>query len=244
MSMIVRGNRTTYGHRVGILMSDSRVPRIPGDPGHAETFDFPVAYAVLENFPFQDLVDIRKDHISILIDKSLELQAQGVHLIVADCGLFAPFQPEMKDALSVPFIGSALDVIPLLTRFLPTNSTIGVLTGDTRILSDRHLQASGINPTDVSLSGMEESEEFRKVVIDHHPELDIEKLRQDVRTAAERFLNIDLKAVVIECTNLISFRSDIQEILGIPVYDLVSLIEHYISGFQVRRFTSAFIADN
>ena len=44
--------------------------------------------------------------------------------------------------------------------------------------------------------------------------------------------------MVLECTNLVSFRIDVQRLLGVPVYDAVSLIEFFADGFRLRSFTS------
>ena len=44
---IVSGGKTLYGARVGILMLETRFPRIPGDMGNAETWPFPVLYKVV-----------------------------------------------------------------------------------------------------------------------------------------------------------------------------------------------------
>ena len=114
----ISGGKTTYGHVVGILMTDSLIPRIPGDPGHAETFSFPVVYEVLKGFPFEDLIAVKKDHMDILIDRAKALEDKGVSLVAADCGLFGPFQEDIKKHLQVPFIGSALDMVPLLQRWV------------------------------------------------------------------------------------------------------------------------------
>lgn len=237
----VSGGQTTYGHRVGILMNDSTIPRIPGDPGHAETFPFPVIYEVLKGFSFEDLVAIKKDHIDILIEQAKALEEKGVSLIVTDCGLFAPFHEDLKKHLDTPFMGSALDVVPLLQRFLPSKLQVGIITGDTRILTPAHLKASGIDPDSVSIIGMENSSEFNKVVIDKNPELDVENMRQGVVDAALNLSSENLGAIVLECTNLISFRIDIQKKLNMPVFDLVTLIEFFISGFRPRIFQSQFI---
>jgi len=40
----VRGGWNQYGFTIGILMLDTRFPRIPGDMGNAATFPFPVRY--------------------------------------------------------------------------------------------------------------------------------------------------------------------------------------------------------
>jgi hypothetical protein len=235
------GGRVTYGHIVGILMSDSMIPRIPGDPGHAETFDFPVIYEVLDGFPFEDLIAIKKDHVNILIQKAKSLQDKGVHLIATDCGLFAPFQTDMTGHLQVPFIGSALDMVPFLQRFLPKNRGVGIITGDTRLLTPAHLRASGIEPDKVFLAGMENCSEFKKVVMERSLELDSKAMQKGVVDAALTLAGKPLAAVVLECTNLISFRMDIQTALRIPVFDLVSFIEFYVSGLRLRPFQSGFI---
>src|SRR5207248_5412930 len=44
---IASGGKTLYGARVGILMLETRFPRIPGDLGNAETWPFPVLYKVV-----------------------------------------------------------------------------------------------------------------------------------------------------------------------------------------------------
>ena len=43
-SRIVYGGKTLYGASVGILMLETRFPRIPGDMGNAATWPFPVLY--------------------------------------------------------------------------------------------------------------------------------------------------------------------------------------------------------
>lgn len=242
MSNKVTGGRAFYGHIVGILMSDSNIPRIPGDPGHAETFSFPVLHEVLEGFPFADLVEIKKDNLEKLILPAQRLQNKGASLVAADCGLFGPFHADIKKHLTIPFIGTALDLIPLLQRLLPNGSNVGIITGDTRMLSHRHLESSGIDPETVVIVGMEGSTEFNEVVINRKPELDIERMRQGVIDASDDLIGKEIGAVVLECTNLISYKTDIQKRLNIPVFDLVDLIEFYVSGLRLRNFTSRYIS--
>ena len=237
----VFGGLSTYGHMVGILMNDSTIARIPGDPGHAETFPFPVIYEVLKGFPFEDLIAIKNDNTDILIQQATALQKKGVSLIATDCGLFGPFHADLTQHLDVPFIGSALDIVPLLQRFLPRKLQVGIITGDTQMLKPEHLKASGIDPDTVCLAGMENSSEFNKVVIEKSVALDIEKMREGAVDAALSLSGKNIGAIVLECTNLIYFRVDIQQKLKVPVFDLVTLIEFYISGLRPRNFQSQFI---
>ncbi len=242
MNDTVAGGRSSYGHIVGILMSDSTSPRIAGDPGHAQTFSFPVIHEVLKGFAFEDLISIRKDNIDKLIAPALSLQARGVSLIAADCGLFGPFHEDFRKHLRIPFIGTALDLIPLLKRILPADRLIGVITGDTRILTPRHLAASAVDSESVTLVGMEHSKEFNRVVIEGGRELDVDRMRQDVIDAAAGLIGKNIGAVVLECTNLISYRIDIQKLLNVPVFDLVTMIEFYVSGLRLHDFKSPFLS--
>lgn len=233
----------TYGKVAGILMLDSRIPRIPGDPGHAQTFPFPVAYRAVEGLPFSDLVEGRMDNADKAADAAASLEAEGVSFVAADCGLFSILQKRISARLSIPFLGSALALIPLLEAMLPPDRRVGVLTGHTALLRDHHLRAAGVEPDRIVVAGMENSSEFRRVVIDRGNELDPEAMREDVRAAASELarkasrMGAGLGAVVLECTNLASFRGAVQDAAGAPVYDLVSLVDFFASGYGRREFT-------
>jgi hypothetical protein len=244
MSQFIFGGTTNYGQVAGILMLDSIIPRIPGDPGHAATFSFPVRYGVIRGFPFEDLVDIQHRNIDPVIRTAIELQTEGVNFITADCGLFSVFQREIADALSIPFIGSSLNLIPLIAGFLPNRQKIGLITGDTRLLKGRHLEAAGADTDRLVIRGMENSEEFQKVVINRGRKLDPDAMQAGVLTAVDDLFRSgeSIGAVVLECTNLITFRCDIQQQFKVPVFDLVSLIELFADGYRFRKFGSPFIS--
>jgi Asp/Glu/hydantoin racemase len=243
MSRFISGGTANYGQVAGILMLDSTIPRIPGDPGHAETFDFPIRYGVIRDFPFEDLVEIRKDNIDRVVKAAIDLQTEGVNFVVADCGLFSLFQQDIADALNIPFIGSALNLIPLIAGFLPADQKIGLITGDTRLLKNSHLEAAGADPDRLVIRGMENSEEFNAVVINRGNKLDVEAMQAGVLTAAAELFRSGetIGAVVLECTNLITFRSDIQHHFNLPVFDLVSLMEFFADGYRFRDFTSRYL---
>lgn len=243
---MVQGGFVTYGKVAGILMLDSRIPRLPGDPGHAQTFPFPVAYSVVHGLPFQELVEGRMDKVERAIEAARALESEGVSLVAADCGLFSIFQKSIALELSVPFIGSSLSLVPFLCSFFGSSLSVGILTGHAGFLSELHLRAAGIDTARIVMVGMEDSEEFRRVVIERGEELDEAALMAGVRAAADalaaraRAEGRRLGAVVIECTNLIAFRDEVQISCGAPVFDLVSLIEFFAGGFAERRFLETY----
>ncbi len=239
----VKGGMTAYGQIVGILMSDTKIPRIPGDPGYAGTFSFPVRYGVIKDFPFSDLIDGKRDHLENVLSTAVALQEEGVRFIAADCGLFSLFQREIADTLNVPFLGSSLSLIPLIQSFLPSHKKVGVITGDTRILREAHLKAVGVDPRSVKVGGLDDCAEFQRVVVHRGDNLDPSALREGVIEAAAKLFEgtESIGAVVFECTNLITFRIDIQENFKVPVFDLVSLIDFFASGYRLRPFRPNFI---
>ncbi|HEX3032758.1 MAG TPA: aspartate/glutamate racemase family protein [Bacillota bacterium] len=239
---IVKGGYISYGQLAGILMLDSTGPRVPGDLGHAETFAFPVRYGSAVGFPFTDLIEGKRDNLPLVIAAVQELAQTGVRFVAADCGLFSVFHREISNSLAIPFLSSGLMLIPWL-RQLYKQGEIGVLTGDTRLLTDLHLQPIGASLEDVVLEGMENSAEFNRVVINRGDNLDLDKFGQDVLTAglALKEKHPDIKAVILECTNLITYKTVLQEHLQLPVYDILSLVNLTADGFIFKTFSSTFI---
>ncbi len=240
---LLKGGTTTYGQIAGILMTDSTIPRMPGDPGHAETFSFPVRYGIIKDFPFSDLVEGKKDNLDKVISAAVTLQNEGVQFIAADCGLFSLFQQEIVNALNVPFLGSSLSLIPLIQSFLPDHKKVGVITGDTRILKEKHLNAVGAHPKNLVVSGLDNCEEFQRVVANRGDNLDPSALKDCILNAAGTLFEHtkSIGAVILECTNLATFRIDIQRRCRVPVFDMVSLIEFFASGYRLKRFESRFL---
>src|SRR6266700_1020384 len=70
---------TIYGACVGILMLETRVPRIPGDIGHAATWPFPVLYKVVRGATGERVTRARANDSSTgLLDAFLSAGAELV----------------------------------------------------------------------------------------------------------------------------------------------------------------------
>jgi len=82
------------------------------------------------------------------------------------------------------------------------------------------------------------------VVLERDRELDVDRMRTDTLKAARGLMNPLLGAVVLECTHLVTFRRDVQELLRMPVFDAVSLIEFFAGGYQLREFNSGYLFPN
>src|SRR5918996_5952955 len=83
----VRGGFNQYGFTVGILMLDTRFPRIPGDMGNALSFEFPVRYQRVSGAD-PDLV-VRRGAAGLLpafIEGARAPEREGVGAITTNCG--------------------------------------------------------------------------------------------------------------------------------------------------------------
>src|ERR1700745_4371424 len=90
---IARGGKALYGARVGILMLETRFPRVPGDMGNAETWPFPVLYKVVPGASPRRVV---YEKAQGLLDEFLEAAAELVRLgadgITTTCGFLSLYK--------------------------------------------------------------------------------------------------------------------------------------------------------
>jgi Asp/Glu/hydantoin racemase len=226
--MRVRGGQNIYGHSVGILMLDTRFPRIPGDMGNAATFDFPVLYhRVAGASPDRVVRQGQRELLPAFIEGARHLEREGVRAITTNCGFLAKFQPEMAAAVSVPVFTSSLMLVPLVHRMLAPGRAVGILTVDASSLRPEHLAAAGVSPgIPTAVAGLETEKEFTRVLLDDMMELDVAAARAEHLTVAERLLaaHPEVGAIVLECTNMPPYRADIERATGLPVFDITTLV--------------------
>jgi Asp/Glu/hydantoin racemase len=224
----VRGGFNQYGFTVGILMLDTRFPRIPGDMGHAGTFPFPVRYHHVAGAA-PDLV-VRKGAAALLpgfIEGARALEREGVGAITTNCGFLVKFQRELSQAVAVPVFTSSLLLVPLVHQMLAPGRRVGIMTVDASSLTAEHLAAAHIaRDMPIAVAGLETEKEFTRVLLDNQLELDVERARAEHRSVARRLLatHPDVGAIVLECTNMPPYTADIQRETGRPVFDIVSLV--------------------
>src|SRR5687767_12146543 len=143
----VRGGFNQYGFSVGILMLDTRFPRIPGDMGNATTFPFPVRYhRVAGASPDRVVRGGATGLLPAFVEGARALEREGVGAITTNCGFLVKFQRDLAASVSVPVFTSSLLVVPLVHRMLPPGRRVGVLTVNAATLTREHLDGAGIGP--------------------------------------------------------------------------------------------------
>ncbi|HEV8439369.1 MAG TPA: aspartate/glutamate racemase family protein [Methylomirabilota bacterium] len=222
------GGANLYGFSVGILVLDTRFPRIPGDIGNAATFDFPVRYHRVAGATSEAVVRGRqRELLPLFVEGARLLEREGVRAISTSCGFLAKFQDELAASVSIPVFTSSLMLVPLVHRMLPPDRAVGVMTVDASSLGREHLTCAGVTAAmRVVVAGLETEKEFTRVLLEDLPALDVEAARQEHVAVARRMLaqHPEIGAIVLECTNMPPYRADVQAATGLPVFDITTLV--------------------
>jgi hypothetical protein len=236
---IARGGKAIYGAPLGILMLEARFPRIPGDMGNASTWPFPVLYRVVsgaspEKVVLQGAAGLLPD----FIDAAKDLVRLGAEAITTNCGFLSLFQKEIAAAVGVPVATSSLMQVPWVQATLPPGKRVGLVTVSGSTLSPAHLQGAGV-PLDTPLVGTENGKEFFRVLIKaEKDDMDIAQAERDVVEAGKALVaeHPDVGAIVLECTNMPPYAAALQAEVGLPVYDIYSMITWFHAGLRPRAF--------
>src|SRR5271163_570655 len=163
---IARGGKTLYGASVGILMLETRFPRIPGDMGNAETWPFPVLYKVVPGAsPRRVVCEKAEGLLDEFLAAAAELVELGADGITTTCGFLSLYQRDLAAHVGVPVAASSLMQVPLVERLLPPKKRVGVLTVSAASLTQEHLIAAGVDP-EIPVVGTENGREFSRVMLD------------------------------------------------------------------------------
>ncbi len=214
---------------LGILMLDTRFPRIVGDIGNAASFDYPVIYRRMAGIGSSDAVTAHPDRprvLAALKANAEALAAQGAVGISTSCGFLALYQDDLAAASPVPVATSAL----LLIRQLK-GKRIGVITASARSLTPAHFEAVGA-PADTPFVGLPENGSFASTFLCNGLTLDRDRVEREVVAAGRALVarHPAIDTVVLECTNLPPYKQALEAALGLPVFDVLDLLRDFRRG--------------
>lgn len=238
-TVIVRGGKAIYGAPLGILMLEANFPRIPGDMGNALTWPFPVLYRVVKGAsPERVVLNAASGLLDDFLAAAADLVAQGAEAITTSCGFLSLFQRELAAHVRVPVATSSLMQVPWVQATLPPGKRVGIITISARSLTSRHLEAAGV-PPDTPVAGTENGREFfRALILGETREMDVAAAAKDILDAGRALAarHPDIGAIVLECTNMPPYAHALREVLGLPVYDIYSLVSWLYAGLRPRNF--------
>ncbi|WP_191093854.1 aspartate/glutamate racemase family protein [Nocardia colli] len=231
----VKGDTT-----IGVLCLDTAFTKIPGHIRNPTTFDFPVDYQVVHGATPQRMVtEADPTLLDPFIIAAKELEARGVAAITSGCGFLVIFQQQLADAVQIPLYSSSLIQVPMVHRMLGADRKVGLLVAKKAALTPRHLNAIGGESVPICVAGMDAQPEFREVILEgRRDELNADRLGEEVLREIDQLAtaNPDMGALVIECTDLVPYGHAIQDRLGLPVFDIVTLTEMVHRTLSHRPF--------
>ncbi len=219
-------------------MLETRFPRLPGDIGSPASFSGPVIHQMVKDAKVDQIV--RAEGVNPLLAARFvqavkELEEQGVRVVGTSCGFLSVLQSQIQSALNIPFLSSSLLHLPTLINQYGAAAKIGVLTFDAGKLTDQHipLPISEIK-RHVTVHGLNKTSHLYQTIAEDRLELDRELARGSVMELLDSLLKTspDVDAIILECTNLSPWKSEMRQRTGVPVFDLVDLIAFYLNGMN------------
>jgi Asp/Glu/hydantoin racemase len=235
---IAYGGKNFYGASVGILMLETKFPRVHGDIGNGTTWPFTVMLRTVKGASLDLVVNKRADGLlDAFVEEGLELVAQGADGITTSCGFMSLYQKELADRLPVPVASSSLMQVGLINQMLGSGRCAGVITVKQQSLSDDHLRAVGV-PLETPIVGTEHGVEFTRAVLGDEEQLNTRFATQDlVKTGLMlKENNPEVGAIVLECTNMAPYAAAVRQVTGLPVYSIYSFIQWFQAGLLPRQF--------
>jgi hypothetical protein len=204
---------------LGVLMLETRFPRVLGDIGNPASFVMPVRHRVVAGASPQRVV--REGDPALLqpfIDTARQLVDEGARAITTSCGFLVQFQQAMQAALPVPVWTSSLLKLPEL-------SAPGVITVDVLSLGASHLRAAGADAT-VPVVGLAADGHLQRALLDDLPDIDAQRAEADVIDAAQRLVARwpAVREIVLECTNMPPYAKAVARATRRPVHHVLSLL--------------------
>jgi hypothetical protein len=239
-SVEARPGQTNDGIAIGILVLESNIPCIPGDVDNATTFVFPIRYEKIRGISMRDLLAHRTPEMLESIMRACNsLLSEGVKAITGDCGYLAYFQREVAKLMPVPVSLSSLMQVPFILNMMPTRALLGIIVADSRLIDEELLLNTGIQQRErLVIYGMENQPEFSQAMLGECGRLNPGKVQRELIHIGRRILDEhpSVGAVLIECSNLPPYSAALQEVLGIPVFDYVTMINYLYSAVVHTSF--------
>lgn len=216
---------------LGLLLLDTRFMRAPGDLGRPDSWPMAViTHAVRDARPSRIVRAsaqlLAEECLPAFVQAARALQAQGARAIATSCGFLVLLQADLQAAVQVPVVTSSLVLLPDL---LQAHRHVGVLTIDATALDEAHLRSAGVPAhrlADVVVQGVDPRSMFARGILGDMPGFDVAAAGEGVVDAAVALQRRrpDLRAVVLECTNMPPFAARVRAATGWTVIDLADAV--------------------
>lgn len=213
--------------KIGILMLDNQIHRLKGDIGNPDTFSFPVVYKkVMGASNSRVVVEGDADLIDPFVQAAKELEEEGVKAITTSCGFLALYQKEIQQQLTVPFFSSSLLQLPMAS--ITAGEPVGILTASKFSLTRAHLKGARAEQQHTIIAGMDEMPAFSGAILKEEIALDEGAVAEEMKQVTAELVakNPELKAIILECTNMPPYKHVMREVTDLPIFDITTLVNY------------------
>ncbi|KEJ89329.1 hypothetical protein Z948_2873 [Sulfitobacter donghicola DSW-25 = KCTC 12864 = JCM 14565] len=220
--------------RVTVLQLDTDFPRIPGDVGAVETYSTPPQIIRIAGASVGKIVIDRPEDIDITPFADALAQAEG-DVIATSCGFLAFWQDHLAALTDRPFVASSLIALDGLSDTLSPEELM-ILTFDESALGTAHLR--GHDDYSASILGLAPQMHLRQVISQNQGRLNPTLAGQEIVSLVATQITKAHKHILLECTNLPPYRRALQQVTGLPVTDILSVIEETCPNAIAPAFIS------
>lgn len=220
---------------IGMLLLDVNYPLWPTTPGGPPISEVPVRSQVVAGCTVDRLVYDGDDGLEEpLIAAARKLVDEGARAITGNCGFFIRHQAAVSNAVDVPVLLSGLLLAPFLLSCMGSHKKLGIVTASGPSLSQAVLRQAGIaDPQRVVVADLADQPAFRAAALDCTGEYDMSAIERETVHVTSSLVreHPDIAAVLFECTALPPYAAATERSVGVPVFDVVRLIELFGAAF-------------
>ena len=229
---------------MGILVLDTRFPRILGDVGNPDTWPFPTLLRTVGGAsPLRVAGENADGLLDAFVEAGRELVAAGARGIITTCGFLVLHQRYLAGKLDVPVMTSSLLQYATIARALPPGRQVGILTYSREFLTPAYLLAAGADPIS-PIEGVPAGGAFFNVITHGGTTLDRAAMEREVVDAAMRLVrrHPDVGAILVECTNMPPYAVALRRETGLQVFDAYGFFNAFYAAIRPAQFVAPPVA--
>lgn len=203
---------------------------LPGNSTNPKSYPFPVRLQEVRGACVETIITHPSEEVfRRMVTLCREMKEEGIKAVSTSCGFNALHQQRLAGETGMPIFTSAILQVPFVQQMIGKDNTVGVITASRGNLTEAHFRACGITEDmHVKVFGLEDCREWSKIFDKPDEAFDMEAVEKEIVGTAKKAVaeNPDIKAIVLECTDLPPFGRKISEATGLPVFDFVTMMAH------------------
>lgn len=213
---------------------------MPGNSTNPLSYPFPVKLVEVPGANADTVIIHPSEQVlenMISITRRLAAE-EGICAVTTSCGFNAVFQTALAEAVDIPVFTSSLLQVPFVQQLIGSKRTVAVITANKSSLSPAHMHACGItDDMNVMVLGLENAKEWSKIFEQPDVKFDMDAVSEEIMCVARRAVaeHPEIGAIVLECTDLPPYAARMREELGLPVFDINSLVGHVAMSLSELR---------